>query len=239
MPFGLTVIIPAYNEENAIEASIRSCAAAGAAQIIVSDGGSTDATMTRAINAGAEVISTQRPRGRQMNSAAARATGDALLFLHADSLLPEDAAGKVEQTLSDGFLFGGFTLSFIEPHRKLRMVARMINLRTRITRCPWGDQGQFLSRDLFLSCGGYREIAIMEDYELAIRMKRKGKTAVVPSSIQTSGRRFLRKGVLATTTVNWTMIAAYRLGVGPDRLERLYRGNSSDRVVERSEESEA
>ncbi|HXG57459.1 MAG TPA: glycosyl transferase, partial [Thermoanaerobaculia bacterium] len=122
-----------------------------------------------------------------------------------------------------GARFGGFRLRFSEPHPKLRLAAALINLRTSITRCPWGDQAQFIRRDDFLAGGGFREIPIMEDYELAVRMKRAGRTAIVPLTVQTSGRRFLEKGLLRTAAINWRIIAAWRFGADPDELARLYR----------------
>lgn len=99
----------------------------------------------------------------------------------------------------------------------------MINFRTRMTGCPWGDQAQFLRRDTFLRVGGFREIALMEDYDLALRMKREGKTVVLPQSVATSGRRFLSKGVLRTAVINWAIIIRFRLGADPDELARVYR----------------
>src|SRR6185436_764217 len=108
--------------------------------------------------------------------------------------------------------FGGFRLTFAEPARKLRVAAAMINLRTTLTRCPWGDQAQFIRRDRFLAAGGFREIPLMEDYDLALRMKRAGRTALLPLAVTTSGRRFLRKGVWRTAYVNWRIIVRYWMG---------------------------
>ncbi|HEU4522496.1 MAG TPA: glycosyltransferase, partial [Thermoanaerobaculia bacterium] len=120
--------------------------------------------------------------------------------------------------------FGGFRVRFAEQSRRLRFVAWMVNLRTRFTRCPWGDQAQFIPRADFLRSGGFREIPIMEDYELAVRMKRRGRSMVLPLTVTTSGRRFLSRGVVRTTVTNWIIIAAWRLGVSPERLARWYRG---------------
>jgi hypothetical protein len=98
----------------------------------------------------------------------------------------------------------------------------MINFRTSITRCPWGDQAQFVTRDRFDAAGGYPEIPIMEDYEFARRMKALGKVALLPGAVSTSGRRFLQRGVLATAATNWRIIISYHLGVSPEELRRLY-----------------
>jgi rSAM/selenodomain-associated transferase 2 len=163
-------------------------------------------------------------RSRQMNRGAAEAANDNLLFLHADTTLPPQAASLVVQTLDRGYVFGGFHLRFEEESATLRVAAAMINLRTSLTRCPWGDQAQFIRRDVFLRAGGFREIPIMEDYELATRMKRIGRTIVLPETVVTSGRRFLEKGLLRTAALNWRIVIRYRLGADPAELARLYRG---------------
>lgn len=224
MSGSVSVIIPALNEAARIGATIDSARAAGASEIIVCDAGSYDGTATIAADHGAALLSCEPMRARQLNQGAAAARGETLLFLHADTLLPPDAANAAAIALSQGIVFGGFRLRFAEDAWKLRCAEAMINLRTSFTRCPWGDQAQFIRRDRFLASGGYAEIPLMEDYEMAIRMKREGRTAVLPMSVTTSGRRFLKKGVLRTAAMNWRIIAAYRLGADPAELARLYRG---------------
>ncbi len=161
-------------------------------------------------------------RARQLNLGAHAATHDALIFLHADSRLRVGAASAVEDALR-GADFGGFRIVFAEPSRKLRLVAAMINLRTSLTRCPWGDQAQFIRREIFLKVGGFLEIPLMEDYELAVRMKRHGRSVLLPLTVTTSGRRFLRKGVIQTAAHNWRTIIRYRMGADIDALARSYR----------------
>ncbi len=214
----VSVVIPTLNEESRIGATIDAAFAAGTAEVIVSDGGSNDATVEIARARGARVLTGADMRARQLNLGASNAAHDTLIFLHADTLLPANAAADVERLLADGVVFGGFRISFIEPG--LRAIAWLINTRTRFTREPWGDQAQFIRRDAF---DGYPEIPIMEDYVLARRMKRKGRTALLPSVVRTSGRRFLEVGRVRTAVLNWTIIAAYHLGVSPDRLARWYR----------------
>src|ERR1700719_3511802 len=166
----VTVIIPALNEAGRIGDAIDSAFGAGAAEVLVADGGSGDGTVAVAEAHGARVITGERMRSRQSNSAAKEATGDCLLFLHADTELPAGACRAVSEALDGGADFGGFRLRFAERSWRLRIAAAMINLRTRWTRAPWGDQAQFIRRDDFLRDGGFREIPIMEDYELAARM---------------------------------------------------------------------
>jgi rSAM/selenodomain-associated transferase 2 len=219
----VSVIIPALNEAERIEAAVRSAFAAGASEVLVSDGGSSDATRELAKAAGATVVSGETLRPRQMNRAAEGATGEVVLFLHADTTLPPTAVRDALHAVVNGALLGGFRLSFREPSLRLRVTATMINFRTSLTRCPWGDQAQFLSREVFLGDGGFRDLAILEDYELAMRMKRKGRTVILPTPVITSGRRFLEKGVLRTAIINWRIILGWRLGVSPEELAKRYR----------------
>jgi rSAM/selenodomain-associated transferase 2 len=223
-PMSVSVIIPALNEAERIGAAVRSAFAAGAGEVVVSDGGSSDATHELAKEAGATLVCGAPGRARQMNRAAEQATGAVLLFLHADTTLPPTAAHDALQAISRGALLGGFRLAFREPSTRLRIAAAMINLRTSLTRCPWGDQAQFLARDVFLREGGFREMPILEDYELAIRMKRQGRTVVLPSRVLTSGRRFLAKGIVRTSLINWRIILGWRSGASPEELAKLYRG---------------
>lgn len=219
MQVRVSVIIPSLNEAATIGAAVDSAAGA---EVIVADGGSTDETIAIARSRGARVLEGERMRARQMNRGAEAATGDELIFLHADTILPPGAANAVSDALDSGYIFGGFRIAFIEPG--LEGVARAINFRTRFTRAPWGDQAQFIRRDTFLRLGGYRDIPIMEDYDLAARMKRAGRTTILPLPVHTSGRRFLQKGVVRTAAMNWTIIAAWHLGVSAERLAGWYRG---------------
>ncbi|HEY4641111.1 MAG TPA: glycosyltransferase, partial [Thermoanaerobaculia bacterium] len=143
--------------------------------------------------------------------------------VHADTLLPLGAARAIEDALRS-HVFGGFRLKFAESDPQLRVAETMINLRTALTKSPWGDQAQFIARKPFLAKGGFREIPIMEDYELAVRMKRSGPTVIVPLHVITSGRRFLEKGLWKTAAINWRIITQYRLGGDPEALAKIYRG---------------
>jgi rSAM/selenodomain-associated transferase 2 len=212
----VSVIVPALNEEAHIGATIDAAFAAGAAEVLVCDGGSSDATASIARARGARVISGKRHRARQLNRGAAEASCEWLLFVHADTLLPPGACEAIIRSNAD---FGGFFIDFVEPGWRLRYVAFMVNLRTRLTRAPWGDQGHFARRAAF---PGYPDFPIMEDYEIARRMR--GRAAILPMRVRTSGRRFLQKGVIRTSVVNWTIVIAYHCGVSPERLARWYRG---------------
>jgi len=220
----VSVIIPALNEATTIAAAIDAARLAGAAEVIVADGGSDDDTIAVATSHDARVLTGQCFRAMQINRGVEAALHETILVVHADTLLPPGAAAAVEQALDDGAIFGAFRVRFLEGGPRLAYVAFMINARTRLTKKPWGDQAQFARRETLLRVGGYPAFPIMEDYELARRMKREGRIAFLPFTVVTSGRRFLAKGVIRTSIVNWLIIACYHLGVSPTRLARWYRG---------------
>lgn len=220
----VSVIIPALNEATIIAAAIDAAREAGAAEVIVADGGSCDQTVAVATSRGARVITGQCLRAAQINRGIEAAVHESIIVVHADTLLPDGAATAVEQALREGAVFGAFRVRFIEGGARLAYVAFMINARTRITKKPWGDQAQFARRETLLRTGGYPAFPILEDYELARRMKRVGPIAFLPFFVCTSGRRFLAKGVIRTSILNWVIIACYHLGVSPKRLARWYRG---------------
>jgi rSAM/selenodomain-associated transferase 2 len=216
----VSVIIPALNEATPLAAAIDAARAAGAAEVIVADGGSSDETIAVARSRGARVITGACLRAAQINRGIEAASHESIVVVHADTLLPAGATAAVEQALGDGAVFGAFQVRFLEGGARLACVAFMINARTRITKKPWGDQAQFGRRERLR----YPELPIMEDYELARRMKRAGRVAILPLTVSTSGRRFRAKGVLRTAAINWAIILAYHCGVSPERLARWYRG---------------
>jgi rSAM/selenodomain-associated transferase 2 len=201
---------------------VDSALAAGASEVIVADGASVDRTPRLAKSHGARLLLAERPRSRQLNAAARAAEHENLIILHADTRLPPGAAEAVSAALQEAD-FGGFRIAFIEPLKRLRLVAALINLRTAISGAPWGDQAQFIRRQRLLDDGGFREMPFLEDYELAARMKRAGRTRILPLTVRTSGRRFLRLGLVRTAAINWRIIVKYRRGGDPKELVRLYR----------------
>jgi uncharacterized protein len=227
MAIRLSVIIPALNSGSEIRNAIHSALDAGAVEVIVADGGSSDDTISAARQGGAKVLEGERIRGRQMNAGAACATGDVLLFLHADTRLPAETVSALEKAVLSGVRFGGFRLRFREKSLALRLAEGLINFRTRVTRCPWGDQAQWIEASLFARSGGYRPDPLMEDYEMAIRMKRTTQTAVLSPMVETSGSRFLERGVLRTVATNWWIVARWRLGASPESLASIYRRKRS------------
>jgi rSAM/selenodomain-associated transferase 2 len=194
-------------------------------EVIAVDGGSDDGTVETAEDAGARVIVSARGRGSQMNTGATEASGDLLLFLHADTRLPEDYTLHVRNILARaGIVAGAFKLGVDSPKRSLRIIEALANWRSRHLRMPYGDQAIFMRADLFKQMGGFPESAIMEDFEFARRLKRRGLVEIAPASVRTSARRWLATGTLRMTLMNQAAIAAYFAGVPISRIESWYHG---------------
>lgn len=224
----LAIVIPTLNERASLTptlVSARSALELGDV-LVVTDGGSKDATTELAAGAGAEVVIGPAGRGVQLNRGATVALergADALLFLHADSRLTHDARAEIASALDGGAVGGGFTVRFEPSTPLLRLGERVVNARTRAFRVPLGDQGQFVKASVFSAIGGFPAWPILEDLELLKRMRRRGRIAVVESPVTTSARRFHERGVLRTVTGNWLIWTLFFAGVAPSRLARLYR----------------
>ncbi len=215
----VSVIIPALDEEATVAAAVRSAIEAGADEVIVVDGGSADATRDRATEAGATLAIGTRGRALQMNAGAVLARGACLIFLHADTLLPRDAAADVRRALEDpSTVAGAFMFDTIEEGVSSRLVAGIGQLRIRLSGHPYGDHAIFVDARTFRLLGGFPEIPVMEDWELVRRLRRLGRIDVLPARAPTSARSFLEHGVVRTTAVNGAIILGYRAGVDPDRL---------------------
>lgn len=220
----VSVIIPALNEAAQIMATLQSVRADHPHEIIVVDGGSTDNTRNLARDVGATVIQSKPGRARQMNAGAAQATGGVLLFLHADTRLPNDWTRVVQESLGQPkVVAGAFAFHVAEPFAGRRLVEGATNLRSRWFQNPYGDQALFLRRTLFEELGGFADLPIMEDYELNQRLRKRGRIATSASAAITSGRRWKKLGIVRTTVINKMIITGYHLGVCPHKLARFYR----------------
>ncbi|MDY0339967.1 MAG: TIGR04283 family arsenosugar biosynthesis glycosyltransferase, partial [Coriobacteriia bacterium] len=217
-----SMVIPALDEEDAIVRAVESARTAGAHEVIVADGGSTDATVVRAESAGATVVHTPRGRARQLNAGAARASGDVLLFLHADTVLPPTACAQVTHAMEGpGAVGGAFGYSAgSETDRLDRLISAIGRFRYSVFRLPYGDQAIFVRRSVFEDLGGFPELPVMEDYEFALRLRRLGHLVRTPGAIRTSTREWRERGLLSATARDMATIAGYRLGVDPARLAR-------------------
>ena len=164
----------------------------------------------------------------QMNTGAAAATGDVLVFLHADTLLPEDFSHQIISALNqNGVVAGAFRLTIDSTRAGIRIIEHMTNLRSRFLRLPYGDQALFMKKSLFEKMGGFAEVPIMEDFILVRRLKRKGKIVILPAAVATSPRRWLHLGIVKTWLINQAIVIAYYLGIPPERLTRWYRREES------------
>lgn len=220
----LSVIIPALNEEKSLAATLKSAIAVEPQEIIVVDGGSTDRTREICRGFGIEAFSSPRGRARQMNLGARHATGEVLLFLHADTRLPPSAVGDVVRALNDSRIVGGrFDLSLDGEHRMLKVIGAMINLRSRVGQSATGDQAIFVRREIFAALGGYPDVPLMEDVALARALKRRGAVACLSSRVVTSARRWEAEGIWRTIFKMWALKSLYLLGFSPLHLKRYYR----------------
>lgn len=218
----LAIVIPALDEEEALSALLPVTLGL-ADEVWVSDGGSRDATVRVAERLGARVVTGEPGRGRQLNRGARATDAEILLFLHADTILPAAAARRVREAVAAGAVGGGFRVRYDDPRRMLRLGNRLINLRSRLTGCPLGDQAQFATRAAFEALGGFRDWPILEDLDFIRRLKRHGRTVILDEPVVTSARRVRAQGVARSIATNYLIWALYFFGVSPHRLARLYR----------------
>ncbi len=220
----ISIIIPVLNEASTINKTLASIENASNIEIILVDGGSEDETVAIAQSCGIKVLSSPPGRATQMNKGAAAATGDILLFLHADTRLPNNFDTSVRQSLQiPKTIAAAFELKIDSDMPSLRLIEKMVNLRSRYLQMPYGDQAIFLKASVFGQISGFRDIPIMEDFELVRRLQPLGKIEIVPAPVLTSGRRWEKLGVLKTTLINQLIILGYFLGIPPAQLASWYR----------------
>lgn len=219
----LAIVVPTLDEAARL-GRLLPALAAQADEVVVSDGGSTDGTPALARSLGAVVVEGAAGRGGQLNRGAAATGADLLLFVHADSRLPAEAGERVHAAVAGGAAGGGFLVRFDAGGWWLEGAgSALVNLRTRLTRLPLGDQAQFATRAAFEAVGGYPDWPVLEDLHFMRRLKRHGRVAVLSPPVLTSARRYQRGGKLATVSRNWLIFALYACGVAPQKLARLYR----------------
>jgi len=227
----LSIIIPMLNEAPQLPelfAHLLPMQRAGC-EIIFADGGSDDGSATLANVAGFHVVNAQRGRARQMNAGAAEATGEVLLFLHADTQLPEGAMHHITQSLSQGehcpgkHVWGRFDVCITGRPFMLNVIGRMMNWRSRLTGIATGDQAMFVQRAAFEQWQGFPDQPLMEDIELSKRLKTLSRPACLKQCVTTSGRRWETRGVWQTIFLMWRLRWQYWLGADAAHLVRLYR----------------
>tara|TARA_R110002049_G_scaffold2750_2_gene21475 strand:+ start:265475 stop:266146 length:672 start_codon:yes stop_codon:yes gene_type:complete len=221
-PDQISIVIPTLNEESNIAACIASAKASGATEVIVADGGSTDATWRTAESSGTTKLIRSLPgRGVQLNAGARFTKGEFILFLHADNRLSKDCLGQIckhpETT------WGAFRQRIDSDRTVFRWLEAGNAARAKVKKMPFGDQGIFVRRSVFLSEGGFDEVPLMEDVILSKKLRRIAKPILLPGPLTISARRWEHNGVVRQTVRNWTIQLSHSLGVTPERLAKWYR----------------
>ena len=228
MTKSFSIILPVLNERDVINPlldHLESLEGKEYCEFIVVDGSPDGGTIRAVTRQGVQCVKSPRGRAHQMNEGAALATGEILIFLHADTRLPRRALERIDQIMAPQTLIGGaFDLRIDTKRLILKIIARIASLRSRLTQTPYGDQAIFIRRDYFHQMGGYPEIPLMEDVALMRRIKKAGgRIGFIPEPVTTSARRWSQEGILYTTLRNWLLLSAYTLGATPDRLVKYYK----------------
>ncbi len=221
----ISIIIPVRNEEATIGPCLDHLTGLNGLEILVVDGGSSDSTVTEVKKRKVELITSAPGRGVQQHTGALAATGNILLFLHADTRLPRGFSSQVTSLLSKNTVVAGaFHLAIDAEAMKFRLVEWGANLRSKLFNMPYGDQALFMKKTTYFSAGGFPEQPIMEDVALINILKTTGRVMLADSAVITSARRWNKKGVIQTTLFNQLMLAGSKMGISPDRLALWYYG---------------
>jgi len=218
----ISVIIPTLNEETHLPFLLEHLHRGQPHEIIIADGGSRDRTIEIAEKAGARIVHAAKGRASQMNLAAATATGEFLLFLHADTMPPSDYPSVIRSILhAPGTSVGAFRFALTGGLRTASLIERMVNLRCRLFQTPYGDQGLFLRRRIFRHAGRYPDWPVLEDLHLVRMLRRIGRVRTSPEAARTSPRRWQQGGTVSTFLRHQLMLAAYRLSIPPRHIAKL------------------
>ncbi len=225
MPLSFSVIVPVLGEEalvNRLVDHVRTVGYGRNVEIVIADGHPERTTLAALSRPNVKAVPAPRGRARQMNAGARQATGEVLLFLHADCALPAGAFEAMERTLAQGRHAGAFDLAIRSDSVSLRLVAAVATLRSRLTRTPYGDQGIFVTRKAFDAVGGFADLPILEDVDFIRRLRRAGaRPGFAKGRVTTLPRRWEADGVWRRTLANWAIIALYLLGAPPGKLVSL------------------
>ncbi|MDH3870706.1 MAG: TIGR04283 family arsenosugar biosynthesis glycosyltransferase [Gammaproteobacteria bacterium] len=222
----ISIIIPALNEAGTLQATLKALQTLRhhGHELIVVDGGSRDSTVGESRPYADQVLQSPAGRALQMQAGAGIASGRVLWFLHADTLVPENAAAAISDALRDNrYQWGRFDIRFADTTLLLRLVAALANLRSRLSGIATGDQGIFVTRELFDRVHGFPPIALMEDIALSRSLKACSRPACLRQQLTTSARRWHSHGVIRTIVLMWSLRFGYFLGIAPDTLARYYQ----------------
>ena len=220
----VSVIIPVRNEASRVVDAVEKAWAAGADEVIVCDGGSTDATITIAEGLRCQLVFSRQGRGVQQNHAAKYCQGDCLLFLHADTWLPPVGVSQIRKALSKKHCMGGSFQQRIDAEGwQYRLIERGNAARARLWQLPYGDQGLFFRREVFDRMGGFPEISLLEDVRIMRQFRLLARPVLLPGPLSVDPRRWQQMGIARQTLRNWALLLAEKLGVSPTQLARYYR----------------
>ncbi len=221
----ISVVLPCLNEGRILRTALRRLQfmRQRGDELILVDGGSRDASAELARGLVDRILRTEPGRARQMNAGAQAARHPILWFLHLDSVAPLNADQAIRRAIGEGACWGRFEVRLSGRDWLLRVIERMMNLRSTWSGIATGDQGIFVTRECFQSVGGFPQIALMEDVALSRLLKRKGRPARIRRALTASSRRWERQGILRTVFLMWRLRLAYTLGADPERLARIYR----------------
>ncbi|MHC4488682.1 MAG: TIGR04283 family arsenosugar biosynthesis glycosyltransferase [Planctomycetota bacterium] len=233
--YKFSIIVPVLNEQGQINSFIDKIKGQdfdGTHEIIVVDGDPHGGTIKVVQDSDVICLNSARGRGRRMNIGAARASGDTLLFLHADTRLPQGALKKIVDVLENPKYVGGaFDLCIDSNRWILKYISARASWRSRLNRIPYGDQAIFMRKNYFEKIGGFRDIPLMEDVDLMRRIKKDGKEIhILRDKVVTSARRWENEGAVYTTLRNQVIVMLYYLGVSPHKLAKLYKFGSNGQV---------
>jgi rSAM/selenodomain-associated transferase 2 len=221
----VSIIVPALNEADSLGATLQRLQPFRMAghEIIVVDGGSEDGTADLASSRADKIVKSTPGRAQQMNVGAKQACGEVLWFLHADTLVPDDAINLILGALKDQkHQWGRFDIRLSGKQLLLRIVEKLMNLRSRITGIATGDQGIFVRREVFETIGGFAPIPLMEDLDISKRLNKISRPCCLSTKLVTSSRRWEDNGIVRTILLMWRLRLAYTLGVRPEKLINHY-----------------
>jgi rSAM/selenodomain-associated transferase 2 len=218
----ISVVIPTYNEETQIHQTLCQQELDSAGEVIVVDGRSQDATCQSVDPGRAALIQTFKRRSHQLNLGADAASGDILLFLHADSILEGGTCSTIVTGVQNGLIGGCLTQRIASPRKVYRLIERTGNLRARMSRIFYGDQAIFITRKAFDSIGGFDDVDLFDDVLFSQKMKNHGPSSILPRRVWTSPRRWQKQGVFKTTFINWLITIGFLGGIPIDKLKKYY-----------------